>query len=119
MSTILVADDVKLERLHVTEILKRNGHTVIEAINGIEATEKAKQFKPDIIIMDIVMPDRDGFTATKRIMMDPETRHIPVIVVSSKSRESDIERARMVGAKGYLVKPVKDFELMAEIKKYL
>lgn len=119
MATILVADDVKTERMHVSEILKRNGHNVIEAVDGDDAIAKAEQYKPDMIIMDIVMPKRDGFNATKRIVMNPATKNIPIVVVSSKGQESDIKRATMVGAKSYLVKPVSPEGLMEKVKEFL
>lgn len=119
MATILVADDVKTERMHVSEILKRNGHTVVEAVDGDDAIAKAEQFKPNMIIMDVVMPKRDGFNATKRIVMNPATKNIPVVIVSSKGQESDIKRGAMVGAKSYLVKPVSEVSLMAKVKEFI
>lgn len=118
MSLILVVDDVKIERIHVTGILKRNGYTVVEAEDGNDAIQKAEQYKPDMIIMDIVMPKRDGFNAAKRIRMNPSTKHIPIVVVSSKGQDSDIRRATMVGANGYLIKPVTAAMLMEKVKEF-
>ena len=116
MATILVVDDVTLERLNAKQICARAGYTVIEAKNGQEAVAMTRQFKPAAVLMDIVMPLMDGFTATKRLQTDPTTRHIPIIVISSKKQESDIARAKMLGAKGYLVKPVKQDDLLRALR---
>lgn len=115
MPTILVVDDVMTERLNVTSILKKAGHEVLEAENGQIALDMAKAHGPAVVIMDIVMPIMDGFAATKRIRQSPETMHIPIVVVSSKHQESDFARAKMLGAKGYLVKPVTAKVLLAAL----
>lgn len=106
MAKVLVVDDVEVERANVKGILAREGHTVSEAENGARAVDMAKVMKPDVIVMDIVMPELDGFSATKKLRADPETQGIPVLIVSSKAQESDKFRAGQLGAKGYLVKPV-------------
>lgn len=104
---ILVVDDVLVERANVVSIIKQMGHTPIEAENGLVALALAAEHKPAAVIMDIVMPKMDGFAALKRMMMNPDLKHIPVIIVSSKGQESDIRRAQMLGGKGYLTKPVR------------
>jgi twitching motility two-component system response regulator PilH len=119
MAKILVVDDVMAERVNVTEILRRRGHSVVEADSGAKAIEMAKHHKPDAIVMDIVMPEMDGFSATKRIAMDPETKGIPIVIVSSKAQESDKFRAKQLGAKGYLVKPVNAENLMGVLSTLL
>lgn len=112
MAKILVVDDVQLERSLISLILRRAGHSVIEAADGNEAVLMAKEFNPDVVFMDIVMPVVDGFTATKRLMMAPETKNIPIIVVSSKPQESDKFRAKQLGAKGYIVKPANERNIL-------
>ncbi len=119
MAKILVVDDVDVERLSMTDILRKAGHSVIEARDGNEAIASAKANKPDAIIMDIVMPNRDGFGATKLLMMDPMTKGIPIIVVSSKAQESDKFRAQQLGAKGYLVKPATAASVLPVLKQIL
>ena len=119
MAKILVVDDVQAERGLMTSILRKAGHTVIEAVNGVEGVAMAKAHKPDAVVMDIVMPELDGFGATKRLMMDPETKSIPVIIVSSKPQESDKFRAKQLGAKGYVVKPATAEKVLPVLKQVL
>ena len=119
MSKILVVDDVALERANVASIVKKMGHTVVEGENGDQALALADSEMPDAIVMDIVMPVRDGFSALKRLTMNPKTKHIPVIIVSSKGQESDMRRGQMLGSKGWLVKPVTAAALESELKKFL
>jgi twitching motility two-component system response regulator PilH len=119
MAKFVVVDDVELERLNMAGILRKAGHTVIEAKDGIEGVAAVKANKPDAVIMDIVMPNKDGFAATKQLMMDPETKGIPVVIVSSKAQESDKFRAQQLGAKGYLVKPATAAAVLPVIKQIL
>jgi twitching motility two-component system response regulator PilH len=112
MATILVVDDVLAERVNSSGILRKAGYTVIEAENGAKSLLMALEHKPDAIIMDIVMPEMDGFSAAKKLMMNPLTKGIPVIIVSSKAQESDKFRAKQLGAKGYLIKPVNSSDLL-------
>lgn len=112
---ILVVDDVLVERANVTNIVRGLNYEPIEAENGEVALAQARLHKPVAVIMDIVMPIMDGFTALKRMTMDPALKGIPVIIVSSKKQESDIVRGEMLGCKGWLVKPVN----AADVKKIL
>lgn len=106
MTKILVVDDVAVERMAVVQVVKAMGFTVVEATNGEEALRLAAEHKPAAVIMDIVMPEMDGFAALKRMTLNPELKGIPVIIVSSKGQESDIRRGQMLGSKGWLTKPV-------------
>lgn len=119
MAKILVVDDVQAERNLMTAILRKAGHTVIEAVNGQEALSMAKDHTPDAVVMDIVMDVMDGFAATKRMMMDPATKSIPIIIVSSKPQESDKFRAKQLGAKGYVVKPATAEKVLPVLKQVL
>lgn len=119
MAKILVVDDVALERANVTAIVKRMGHQVIEGADGDEALTLTNEQMPDAVVMDIVMPNKDGFAALKRINMNPKTKHIPVIIVSSKGQESDMRRGQMLGGRGWLVKPVTPQALQAALEKVL
>jgi twitching motility two-component system response regulator PilH len=119
MAKFVVVDDVELERLNMAGILRKAGHTVIEAKNGDEGIAAVIQHKPDAVIMDIVMPVRDGFSATKELMKNPGTKDIPVVIVSSKAQESDKFRAQQLGAKGYLVKPATAAAVLPVIKQIL
>jgi twitching motility two-component system response regulator PilH len=119
MAKFVVVDDVEVERLNMASILRKAGHTVIEAVNGEEGRLAVKEHKPDAVMMDIVMPVMDGFAATKKLMMDPDTKGIPVVIVSSKSQESDKFRAQQLGAKGYLIKPATSATVLAVVKQIL
>lgn len=119
MAKILVVDDSDVERIAMITILKKAGHTTIEARNGEDAVNVAMTHMPDMVFMDIVMPIKDGFTATKKLKMEPSTKNIPVVMVSSKSQESDRFRAKQLGARGYLVKPASAATVLPIISQLL
>jgi twitching motility two-component system response regulator PilH len=112
---ILVVDDSPTDRQFLLEGLSRLGYQVVLAENGEEALGKAKSEKPDLVLMDIVMPGMNGFQATRSIAKDDATKHIPVIVCTTKSLETDRIWGMRQGARDYLVKPVDLDELAAKI----
>lgn len=112
---ILVVDDSATERYFLTQVLTKNGYQVIVAQNGEEGVAKAKQEKPDLIVMDVVMPGINGFQATRTLSKDDETKHIPIILCTSKGQETDKIWGLRQGATGYLVKPVDQNELLQKI----
>ena len=114
---ILVVDDSPTERHFLNSLLTKQGYQIVLAENGEEAMLKARQEKPDLIIMDVVMPGLNGFQATRAISKDEETRHIPVIVCSSKTQETDKIWGIRQGAKEYLMKPINANELLAKVRK--
>ncbi|MFQ5935140.1 MAG: response regulator transcription factor [Acidiferrobacterales bacterium] len=113
---ILVVDDSATDAHMLTQVLQKHGFTVMIASSGEEGVQKAKSEKPDLILMDIVMPGMNGFQATRSISKNPETKDIPIIVCSSKDQETDKAWGLRQGAKDYIVKPVTESELMAKIK---
>ncbi len=113
---VLVVDDSPTDQHLLTQLLQKNGYTVVTANNGEEGVRKAKSEKPDLVLMDIVMPGMNGFQATRSISKDPATATIPVIVCSSKDQETDKAWGLRQGAKDYIVKPVTERELMEKIK---
>lgn len=113
----LVCDDLASDRLILTQILRKLGLEVIEAKSGKEGIEMAKANKPDIIFMDIVMEDVNGFQVVREISKNPETSHIPVIMVSTKDRAPDIMNSKANGAKGHICKPAKLEVIKDEMKK--
>ena len=113
---VLVVDDSATDMHLLTELLKKNGFTVLTATTGEEGVAKAKKEKPDLILMDIVMPGMSGFEATRSISKDPETAKIPVIICSTKGQETDKAWGLRQGAKDYLVKPVTEKVLIEKIK---
>lgn len=115
ISKIMVVDDSPTERHFLSEILIKQGYQVIMAESGEEAMEKAKSQKPDLILMDVVMPGLNGFQATRAISKDDETKHIPIIMCTSKGQETDKVWGMRQGARDYLVKPVNQDELLRKI----
>lgn len=116
MSKVLVVDDMRTERLHTKAILEKAGYEVIEADCGRRAVQIARELQPQAIVMDFVMPDGDGFAATKELKQDEVTAHIPVFIVSMKAQESARHRALRIGATSYFSKPVNPAELIAAIR---
>lgn len=112
MSKILVVDDSPSEMARFKEILTKHGHEVVEANNGIEGCNMANLHLPDAILMDIVMPEMNGFQATRKITREKTTAHIPVVIVSTKNQETDRVWGKRQGAKEYLTKPIEETELM-------
>ncbi|MFN2348240.1 MAG: PleD family two-component system response regulator [Thioalkalivibrio sp.] len=116
MTQILVVDDSPTE-IHVLKtILEKNGYTVLVASSGEEGVTMAKQRRPDLVLMDVVMPGLNGFQATRQLANDAATSAIPVIVVTTKDQETDKVWAMRQGAKDYIVKPVKERDLMERVK---
>lgn len=115
---VLVVDDSPTERHFLNSLLSKNGYQVILAESGEEAMVKAKQEKPDIIIMDVVMPGLNGFQATRAISKDEETKNIPVIMCTTKGQETDKVWAMRQGAKDYITKPVNQEELLSKISAF-
>ena len=113
---ILIVDDSATDSHVMGEMLRKNGFTVVNASSGEEGIVKTKSEKPDLVLMDIVMPGMSGFEATRAISKDPETAHIPVIVCSTKGQETDKAWGLRQGAKDYIVKPVVEKALMEKIR---
>ena len=112
---ILVVDDSPTERHVLTEILQKAGYSVVIAESGEQAIEVAKREIPDLVLMDVVMPGMNGYQATRTITREETTRHIPVIMCTSKGQETDKIWGLRQGAQDYLVKPVNSEELLSKI----
>ena len=112
---VLVVDDSPTERHVLVELLTRNGYQVITAESGEEGIEKAKSELPDLVLMDVVMPGLNGYQATRTLRRDEATKHIPIIVCTSKGQETDKIWGLRQGALDYLVKPVNGEELLSKI----
>ncbi len=116
IKTVLVVDDSPTERYFLTDLLRKNGYDVVSAETGEEGVAKAKQEKPDLILMDVVMPGLNGFQATRMLSRDPATQAIPVIMCTTKNQETDRVWGLRQGAIDYLVKPIAAEQLVAKIK---
>jgi twitching motility two-component system response regulator PilH len=115
---ILVVDDSKTELHHVTDILGRHGFSVRTAENGEEAMKRLAEEKPDLILMDVVMPGQNGFQLTRAITRDPNFADVPIIICTSKNQETDKVWGMRQGAKDYVVKPVDPDDLVAKIRAF-
>ncbi|MEC8443898.1 MAG: twitching motility response regulator PilH [Pseudomonadota bacterium] len=115
MARILVVDDSPTETEAFRSVLEKNGHEVINAENGADGVAVARQELPDLVLMDIVMPGLNGFQATRQLTRSPETKNIPVVIVTTKDQETDRVWGKRQGASGYLVKPVSEARLLSEI----
>jgi twitching motility two-component system response regulator PilH len=113
---ILVIDDSMTDFLYVKNILSRSGYQVSHSQSGKEGIEEAKRLKPDCILMDVVMPEMNGFQATRALSRDVATAAIPVIMLSSKSQKTDVVWAQRQGATDYLVKPANPAEMLSKLK---
>ena len=112
---ILIVDDSPTERYFLTDVLVKNGFSVATAENGEEALQKIKADKPQLILMDVVMPGQDGFQVTRSISREPDTKDVPIIICTSKGQETDRIWGLRQGARDYIVKPIDPHELLAKI----
>lgn len=113
---VLVVDDNAVDRSRLEKLMTGAGYLVTLANNGVQATEMAKRIKPDLILMDVNMPEVDGFAATRNLRNDPETKNIPVILVTAKDQKADKAWGQMLGARGYITKPYTDEDVLAVVR---
>ena len=113
---VLVVDDSKTELMFMTDLLQKNGFAVRTAENGEDAMKRLAEGKPDLILMDVVMPGTNGYQLTRSITRDPRYSDVPVIMCTSKGQETDRVWGLRQGARDYVVKPVDTDDLMAKIK---
>jgi twitching motility two-component system response regulator PilH len=113
---VLIIDDSPTERFFLTDLLRKQGYDVLTAESGELGVAVAKMEKPDLILMDVVMPGLNGFQATRQLARNPETESIPVMMCTTKGQETDRVWGLRQGAVEYLVKPVVAEELLAKIK---
>jgi twitching motility two-component system response regulator PilH len=113
---VLIVDDSKTEIMFLTELLQKNGILVRSAENADDAFKRLADEKPDLILMDVVMPGQNGFQLTRAINRTPEYADIPIFICTSKSLETDRVWGMRQGARDYITKPVNPTELFAKIK---
>jgi two-component system cell cycle response regulator len=113
---ILVVDDVDFNVKLLDAKLKQDYYQVFTASNGVQAVAKAKEIKPDLILMDVMMPEMDGFEATQIIKSDPNLSFIPIIIVTALNAQEDKVRGLEAGADDFLTKPINDKALMTRLK---
>lgn len=118
MARVLIVDDSPTDKLAMYSMLKKYGHHFLFADDGHAAIATAKEKKPDIILMDVVMPDLNGYQTTRKLMQDKDTAHIPIVMVTSKTQESDRYWGMRQGARAYVCKPAVEAELAEVINMY-
>ncbi|MCE7884291.1 MAG: response regulator [Actinobacteria bacterium ATB1] len=119
MALILIVDDSPTEVHVFQKALERHGYKTATATDGVEAVRMAKEIRPDLIFMDIVMPNMNGYQATRALSNDPHTRTIPIVMVTSKGQETDKIWGLRQGAVDYMVKPVSPDQLVAKAQATL
>ncbi|MBX3688847.1 twitching motility response regulator PilH [Dokdonella sp.] len=119
MSKVLIIDDSPSQLVSMKRAVEKLGHEVVTAEDGAAGVEAAKRELPDLILMDVVMPNLNGFQATRTISKDASTSHIPIVLVTTKDQDTDRVWGMRQGAKAYVTKPIDDAELMRVIKEYL
>jgi twitching motility two-component system response regulator PilH len=119
MALILIVDDSPTEVHVFQKALERHGYKTATATDGAEGVRMAKEIRPDLIFMDIVMPNMNGYQATRALSNDPHTRAIPIVMVTSKGQETDKIWGLRQGAIDYMVKPVSPDQLVAKAQATL
>ncbi|HKV65873.1 MAG TPA: response regulator [Rhodanobacteraceae bacterium] len=119
MANILIIDDSPTDVKIFSGALERAGHKVTSVATAEAGIDAAHKTKPDLVLMDVIMPGMNGFQATRSLTKDPETSAIPVLIVTTKSMETDRMWGMRQGAKDVLVKPVSEKDLVAQVNKHL
>ncbi|HET8817958.1 MAG TPA: twitching motility response regulator PilH [Xanthomonadaceae bacterium] len=119
MARILIVDDSPSQLMGIRRIVEKLGHEALTAEDGAAGVEVAKREIPDLILMDVVMPNLNGFQATRSITREPTTSHIPVILVTTKDQDTDRVWGMRQGAKAYITKPFGETELADIIQEWL
>jgi twitching motility two-component system response regulator PilH len=119
MARILIIDDSPTDTRVFTTVLEKHGHEVLCAGTAEDGVDVCKREKPDLVLMDVILPGMNGFQATRSLSRDAETSHIPIIIVSTKNMETDRVWGLRQGAKDYIVKPPSERELINRINALL
>lgn len=116
ISKVLVVDDAEVDRTCLEKIVAEAGYVVSSASSGLQAIDRAKADRPDVILMDVNMPDLDGFGATRRLRNDAGTKDIPIVFVTAKDQKADRAWGQMLGAKGYIAKPYTKAQILETLR---
>ena len=118
-ATILYVEDNSDNRKLVRRVLEVEGYSVVEATNGVEALERLESLPIDLALMDINMPDMDGYTLTSKIRMMPKFAKLPIVAVTANVMRGDRERSLQAGCDGYIQKPIDIDNLSVQIERFL
>jgi two-component system, cell cycle response regulator DivK len=116
---VLLVEDNEDNRVIYTTILRHYGYQVEEATTGLEALESALRLRPDLMILDIALPELDGWTVAARLKEDPATRELPILVVTAQASPDGRDRAVEAGCAGFLVKPVRPQRVFEEVRRLI
>jgi two-component system, cell cycle response regulator DivK len=116
---VLVIEDTEDNRQIIRDLLSSVGYELIEAADGAEGVAMAQSQRPDLILMDIQLPEMDGYEATRRIRAISELAHVPIIAVTSYALSGDEAKTRAAGCDGYIAKPFSPRQLLAKIREFL
>jgi len=116
---VLVVDDQETARFFAAEAMRQAGFAVVEASSGAEALETVERERPDLILLDVVMPKMDGFEACRRLREQEATREIPVIMVTTRGEAQNVEQGYALGCNDYVTKPINSLELMTKVNNLL
>ena len=117
MARILIVDDSPSQLLGIQRIVEKLGHETLTATDGAAGVEAAKAALPDLVLMDVVMPNLNGFQATRTLRREPSTQNIPVILVTTKDQDTDRMWGMRQGARAYITKPFSEDELSEVIER--
>ena len=118
VNKVLVVDDSVTDLARIQEMVSRAGYTVLTATSGADAVDKAIKDNPDLIFLDIVMPEVDGYAVCRAIQKNESTKRIPIVFASSKTRKADRLWAQMQGGKGYITKPYCSVEVYEQLNAF-
>lgn len=117
IKNVLIVDDSKTEQMFMSSLLQKNGMTVTVADNAEMAMQQLEQQVPDLILMDVVMPGKNGFQLTRQIGKNPKFANVPIIICTTKNQETDVAWGMRQGARAYVTKPINPVELFNKIRE--
>jgi CheY-like chemotaxis protein len=117
--SILIVDDTETVLMFEKTLLRGRGFDLNTARNGAQALDEVQRHKPDLILMDVMMPEVDGIETCRRLKANPATSSIPVVIVTTKGEPAMVEKAFRAGCNDYITKPIDKFELLSKVSTYL
>lgn len=118
-NTVMIVEDSMTDMELLTLYLQKEGLTIISAMSGEDAQAKIQQQKPDLIVLDVILPGQSGFQLCRQLKSDPQTKSIPIVLCSTKKTEVDKQWAKMGGADAYITKPVDETKLLDTIRQFI
>ncbi|OGG46743.1 MAG: two-component system response regulator [Candidatus Handelsmanbacteria bacterium RIFCSPLOWO2_12_FULL_64_10] len=117
--TVLIVEDNANNRMIMRDLMEVQGHRTLEAVDGAEGLAMALEHRPDLILMDVQLPGMDGYEVTRRLKTQDETKHIPIVAVTSYAMKGEEERAREAGCDAYVSKPIDIHKLVETVQRFL